>query len=171
MYSISYKEYESLPGEVNSIQHYVIKFASDLRQVDGFLRVLQFPLPITDYHDMTEILLFLQRCVVNFVSFNITKLWVHTINLTPLRFIEVPVPSQESERSFICLYYGYRFGLFLRLFLIQFWFCSDHVVFSIFFHFNSRYNLITNTLLVARYNNLPDNVHANGRKYLSLYTI
>ena len=121
---------------------------------------------------MTEILLFLQRCVVNFVSFIITKLWVHTINLTPLRFIEVPVPSQESERSCICVYQGYRLGLFLRLFLIQFWFCFDHVVFSIFFfHFNSRYHLITNTLLVARYNNLPDDVHANGRKYLSLYDI
>ena len=33
-------------GEVYSIQHYAIKFVSDLRQVSGFLRVLQFPLPI-----------------------------------------------------------------------------------------------------------------------------
>jgi len=33
-------------GEVYSIQHYVIKFVSDLRQVDGFLRVLRFPPPI-----------------------------------------------------------------------------------------------------------------------------
>ena len=33
-------------GEVYSIQHYVIKFISDLRQVGGFLRVLHFPLPI-----------------------------------------------------------------------------------------------------------------------------
>jgi hypothetical protein len=33
-------------GEVYSIQHYGIKFASDLRQVGGFLRVLRFPLPI-----------------------------------------------------------------------------------------------------------------------------
>ena len=33
-------------GEVYSIQHYVIKFVSDLRQVCGFLRVLQFPPPI-----------------------------------------------------------------------------------------------------------------------------
>ena len=47
----------------------------------------------TNHHDITEILLFLQRCVVNFVSFNIIKLWVNTIDLTPLRFIEVPVPS------------------------------------------------------------------------------
>ena len=33
-------------GEVYSIQHYVIKFVSDLRQIGGFLRVLQFPPPI-----------------------------------------------------------------------------------------------------------------------------
>jgi len=32
--------------EVYSIQHYVIKFVSDLQQVDGFLRVLRFPPPI-----------------------------------------------------------------------------------------------------------------------------
>jgi hypothetical protein len=30
-------------GDVHSIQHYVIKFVSDMRQVDGFL---QFPSPI-----------------------------------------------------------------------------------------------------------------------------
>jgi len=30
-------------GEVYSIQHYVIKFVSDLRQIRGFLRVLRFP--------------------------------------------------------------------------------------------------------------------------------
>ena len=32
--------------EVYSIQHYVIKFVSDLWQVGGFLRVLQCPPPI-----------------------------------------------------------------------------------------------------------------------------
>ena len=32
-------------GEVYSIQHYVIKFVSYLRQVGGFLRVLRFPPP------------------------------------------------------------------------------------------------------------------------------
>jgi len=32
--------------EVYSIQHYVIKCVNDLRQVDGFLRVLRFPPPI-----------------------------------------------------------------------------------------------------------------------------
>ena len=33
-------------GEVYSIQHYVIKFVSDLRQVGGFLCVFRFPSPI-----------------------------------------------------------------------------------------------------------------------------
>ena len=33
-------------GEVYSIQHYVIKLVSDLRQLGGFLRVLQSPPPI-----------------------------------------------------------------------------------------------------------------------------
>ena len=38
-YAISaYPEFESRSGEVYSIQHYVIKFVSDLRQVGGFLR-------------------------------------------------------------------------------------------------------------------------------------
>jgi hypothetical protein len=32
-------------GEAYSLQHYVIKFVSDWRQVDGFLGVLQFPPP------------------------------------------------------------------------------------------------------------------------------
>jgi hypothetical protein len=39
-----YKEYGC--GEVYSIQHYVIKFVSDLLQVSGFLRILRFPPPI-----------------------------------------------------------------------------------------------------------------------------
>ena len=33
-------------GKVYSIQHYVIKFVSNLRQVSDFLRVFQFPPPI-----------------------------------------------------------------------------------------------------------------------------
>jgi hypothetical protein len=33
-------------GEVCLIQHYVIKFVSDLQQVSGFLQVLWFPPPI-----------------------------------------------------------------------------------------------------------------------------
>jgi len=36
-------EFEPRSGEVYSIQHYVIKFVSDLQQVSGFLLVLRFP--------------------------------------------------------------------------------------------------------------------------------
>ena len=36
----------SVHGEVYSIQHYVKKFVSELRQVGGILRVLRFPKPI-----------------------------------------------------------------------------------------------------------------------------
>ena len=36
----------SAHGEVYSIQHYVIKLVSDLRQVGGFIRELRFPPPI-----------------------------------------------------------------------------------------------------------------------------
>jgi hypothetical protein len=44
--------------EVYSIQHYVIKFDSDLRQVGGFsLGTPVFSTNKTDHHDITEILL------------------------------------------------------------------------------------------------------------------
>jgi hypothetical protein len=36
----------SAHGEVHSIKHYMIKFVSDLQQVDGFLQVFRFPPPI-----------------------------------------------------------------------------------------------------------------------------
>ena len=39
-------EFETCSDEVFLIQHYVIKFVNDMRQVGGFLRVLQFPPPI-----------------------------------------------------------------------------------------------------------------------------
>ena len=39
--------FEPRSGEVYSIQGYVIKFVSDLRQVSGFLWVQWFPPPIT----------------------------------------------------------------------------------------------------------------------------
>ena len=58
---ISTKVVSSNPahGEVFSIQHYVIKFVSYLRQVGGFLAVFWFPLVPNkpDRHDIAEILL------------------------------------------------------------------------------------------------------------------
>ena len=45
-------------GEVYSIQHYVIKFVSDLGQVGGFHRVLRFPpLIILTAPNIAELLL------------------------------------------------------------------------------------------------------------------
>ena len=50
-------ELEPRSGEIYSIQHYVIKFVSDLRQLGGFLWVLFFSTDKTEHHDITEILL------------------------------------------------------------------------------------------------------------------
>ena len=64
-------EFESSAGEECTIQHYVISFVSDLRQVSGFLRVLGFPhTNKTDRHDIAEILL---------------KVALNTITLTPIQ--------------------------------------------------------------------------------------
>ena len=40
-------EFESRSSEVYLIQHYVVKFVSDLRQVCGFLWTILFPQKIT----------------------------------------------------------------------------------------------------------------------------
>ena len=59
-------------GEVYSIQHYVIKFVSDLRQLGVFLRVLRvFATNKTDRHDIAEIVF---KLVLNTV--NLTKIMV-----------------------------------------------------------------------------------------------
>ena len=50
-------------GEVYSIQHYVIMFVSDLRQVGGFLRV-SFT-NITDRHGIAELLLKVELSSIN----------------------------------------------------------------------------------------------------------
>jgi hypothetical protein len=46
VYDHKHCEFESHSGKVYSILHYVMKFVSDLKQVDGFLWVLPFPPPI-----------------------------------------------------------------------------------------------------------------------------
>ena len=63
-------------GEVYFIQHYVIEFVSDLRQVCCFLQVLQFPLQIkltATY--LTEILLSTKHYSNNL---NPTQMYLHT---------------------------------------------------------------------------------------------
>ena len=57
--------FEPVHGEVYTIQHYVIKFVSDLQQVGGFLRVHWFPLPIKLTTTIAEILF---KVVVNTIS-------------------------------------------------------------------------------------------------------
>jgi hypothetical protein len=45
-------------GDVYLIQHYEIKFVSDLQQIDCFLNILQFPPPTKTYrNDKIRILL------------------------------------------------------------------------------------------------------------------
>ena len=67
-------EFESRSGR--GVQHYVIKFFSDLRQVGGFLRVLRFPPPIK--------LLF--------------KVALNTIKPTSLPFVLIDVLSKLRDR-------------------------------------------------------------------------
>ena len=62
-------------GEVYSIQHYMIKFVSDLRQVGGFIRVLRFPPPIKLIAtDITEILLKVALNPLTQTGFSLLKL-------------------------------------------------------------------------------------------------
>ena len=67
--------------EVYSIQHYVIKLVSDLRQVGGFLQVLLFSPPIkliaTIY---TEILLNFPQFLFELLALNGTKCIEGTID-------------------------------------------------------------------------------------------
>ena len=52
--------------------------------------------------------------------------WFHKTSLAPPRFIEVPVPSEESERV-RSVDFAYFYDLSIR-----FWSCFDSVVFFVF---------------------------------------
>jgi hypothetical protein len=67
-------ECESRSGEVYSIQHYVIKFVSDLRPVSGFLGTLVSSTNKTDSHDITEKLL---KMGLNTITITLTQ--VHKV--------------------------------------------------------------------------------------------
>jgi len=59
-------EFELRLDDVYSIQHYMITFVSDLRQVGGFHWVLRFLPPIQiDHHDIIEIVLKLALSTIN----------------------------------------------------------------------------------------------------------
>ena len=73
-------------GEVYSIQHYVIKFVSDLQKVGGFLRVLpSSSTNKTDHHDITEILL---KVALNTINLSLTvNLYIFVRFICILSFI------------------------------------------------------------------------------------
>jgi GTPase SAR1 family protein len=62
---------------VCSIQHYVIKFVSDLQQGDGFLRERSSNNK-TDCHDITEILL---KVALNTITLTLMKMFDRYIHL------------------------------------------------------------------------------------------
>jgi hypothetical protein len=63
----------------------------------------------------------LHDCIISLKG----KFWVHITSLTPPRFIVVSVPSQESERSCICV-------LGVTILLFDFWNYSNVVVLCVF---------------------------------------
>ena len=70
-------------GKVSSIQLYVIKFVSYLRQVGGFLWVLQFPPPIKLTTTIAEILLNVTLNTLTLSTFQISALSFQTdLNVT-----------------------------------------------------------------------------------------
>jgi hypothetical protein len=82
----SYGSWDTANGEVYSIQHYVMKFISDLRQVDGFLWVQRFK---TDRHDITE---------------NFLKVALNTITIVVILFLHS-----------ICVWVNKEFELVIKL--------------------------------------------------------
>ena len=70
-------------GEVYSIQHYVIKFVSDLRQVGGFKIYPGTPVSSTyktDRHDITEILL---KVALNIITPNPLFIYLSIMDEVP----------------------------------------------------------------------------------------
>jgi hypothetical protein len=70
--------------ELYSIQHYVIKFVSDMCQVGGFLPgILVSSTNKTDHHDITEILL---KMVLNTITLSLT-LYIFSYSCTFISFL------------------------------------------------------------------------------------
>ena len=60
------RSYSPVPGEVYSIEHYVITFVSDLRQVSDISQGTPvFSTNKTDRHDITEILYIVTLNIMN----------------------------------------------------------------------------------------------------------
>jgi hypothetical protein len=68
------------------------------------------------------------------------EVWVHKTSLIPPPFIEVPVPSQESKRSCICMLEVSILPLFLR-----FLNCFDNGISLCFFFFPVIFHIPSNS--------------------------
>ena len=68
------------------IQHYVIKFVNDLRQVGGFLWVFWFPPPIKQRHYVIEILL---KVALNTITLTLTQNVLYQIRYDILQCTEL----------------------------------------------------------------------------------
>ena len=97
-------EFESSSGEVYLIQHYVIKFVSDLRQVDGFLGSPISSTNKTDCHDINVVesgvkhhkpnqTYSINRCDI----INVYR--VHIINMYYLHYDKGMLEYQEKIKS------------------------------------------------------------------------
>ena len=130
-------------GKVYSIQHYVIKFVSNLRQISGFfLSTSVSSTNKTDSHDITEILL---------------KVALNTINQTK--------PQEQSLYSAInfCLFY------FSFFYLLHLYFCS--CLFLIFFNFWSLgIGIMWTDFALIFYTFFPDHFNC-CRKYWKCWQI
>ena len=116
MQSVPLTLFKPRSGKVYFIQHYVIKFISDLRHVDGFLWVLRYTNK-TDYHDITEILL---------------KVALNTVTLTPYLFKRGSVFVTSRKINFLhsfykCLYFNGLLVFYIYLLFIQ---CTIKLDFS-----------------------------------------
>jgi hypothetical protein len=88
-------------GEVYSMQHYVMKFVSDLRHVSGFRRVLLFP----PRHDISEILL---------------KVSLNTINYK--RTLQFPPMKKQHLWNFILIIISKLFVILVEMSIVRFTF-------------------------------------------------
>jgi hypothetical protein len=113
--SITTKVMSSNPihGEVYSIQHYVIKFVSDTRQVRSCLRILRFPPPITaiwnslNKSDMNKknrfLTSILKMSILN--AFKIPGLFYIFLNITiRIRKNGMALSSFRSIYYIVCIY-------------------------------------------------------------------
>ena len=94
-------------------------------EIDKRLTLFEMPTKNAKYTDaVSQLSFYLYVCVKHLHNLIISlrrQVWAHKNSLTLPLLIEVPVPSQESKQSCICVR-GINF-------LIGFWNCSDSVVF------------------------------------------